>query len=322
MLSSDFSTTKSVNPRSNITPGIFYQTIHFTQIMKIAIASGKGGTGKTTVAINLYYFLSKALDNQVQLIDCDVEEPNAALFFENIITSTAKDEYTLLPEIDTAKCTYCKKCVEWCEFNAITLIKNLAFAEINADLCHSCGACLLACKHKAIIEKPNPLGTISEFDTGFGLGLTEGRLKVGSAMQTALIKKVKQQASKKQAVSIFDAPPGTSCPVVETVSDADYVILVSEPTPFGVHDLKLAVDLLEELKKPFGVIVNKAGLGNDEIYDFLHEKHIHCIAKLPFSEQYATQYSKGELLTNIDVSTQKHYEEIAQYLCTKMKLTC
>jgi MinD superfamily P-loop ATPase len=286
--------------------------------MKIAIASGKGGTGKTTVSLNLYYFLSQEFNNRIQLLDCDVEEPNDALFFPKSTTVEETKVFSLVPKIDTSQCTYCKKCAEWCEFNAITIVKNLKFAEVNTDLCHSCGACLVACNFNAITEYEKPLGTISQFNTGFGMGLIEGRLEIGSAMQTALIKEVKKYTSDKATITLFDAPPGTSCPVVETVSDADYVILVTEPTPFGLNDLKITIDLLSDLKIPFGVIVNKAGLGNDEIYRFIEEKNIELIGIIPFSKSYASNYSKGELLINIPSEIKEFYAKIIKNLKTKV----
>ena len=282
--------------------------------MKIAIASGKGGTGKTTVSVNLYYFLSKKFNNQVRLVDCDVEEPNDILFFPRPITTQATQVFSLIPEIDTKRCTFCKKCSDWCEFNAITIIKNLKFAEVSKDLCHSCGACIAACEFSAITENQQPLGLISTFDTGFGNGVIEGRLDIGSAMQTSLIKEVKKYAAHESGITIFDAPPGTSCPVVETVSDADYVILVTEPTPFGLHDLKITIELLFDLKIPFGVVVNKAGLGNDEIYHFLQSKNIELLGKIPFLKEYAAKYAHGGLLENIPVEMERVYLEIIEKL--------
>jgi MinD superfamily P-loop ATPase len=255
--------------------------------MQIAVASGKGGTGKTTVSVNLFYFIEKFWDRNVQLVDCDVEEPNDAIFFKNRKIESSKNVFQLVPEIDIRKCTFCKKCEEWCEFNAITIVPGLKFAEVSTSMCHSCGACLVACEYGAIREKDVPLGIINSYDTGIGKGMKEGRLEVGSAMQTLLIKKLKKESIQKDFITILDAPPGTSCPVVETVSVSDFVVLVSEPTPFGLHDLKITVDLLGKLNIPFGVIINKAGLGSDEIYGFLHEKEIELLGTIPFERNYA-----------------------------------
>ena len=280
--------------------------------MQIAIASGKGGTGKTTVSVNLCYFIEKLWNKDVQLVDCDVEEPNDAFFFNNRKLESSKNVFQLIPEIITEKCTFCKKCEEWCEFNAINIVPNLKFAEVNASLCHSCGACLVACEFGAIIEKEVPLGVINSYFTGIGRGMTEGRLEVGSAMQTLLIKKLKKEAIQKDCITILDAPPGTSCPVVETVSDSDFVVLVSEPTPFGLNDLKITIDMLSQLKIPFGVIVNKAGLGSDEIYGFLAEKNIEVLGVIPFRREYASLYSAGQILDNISNDTETVYKEIIE----------
>lgn len=286
--------------------------------MKIAIASGKGGTGKTTVSVNLYYFLSKEFNNRVQLIDCDVEEPNDALFFAGIKQKAENQIFSLVPVIDNNKCTFCRKCVEWCEFNAISIIEKLKFTDVNHELCHSCGACSVACNFGAITEINKPLGVISNFETGFGKGLVEGRLEIGSAMQTALIKEVKKYTSSDADIILFDAPPGTSCPVVETIADADYVILVSEPTPFGLNDLKITVELLNEISIPFGIIVNKDGLGNNEIYDFIQNNNIELLGKIPFSKSYAGNYSKGELLQIIPPEMENTYLQITKKLKQKI----
>lgn len=282
--------------------------------MKIAIASGKGGTGKTTVAVNLYNILSKKLNNNVQLVDCDVEEPNDLLFFENAHLQNQTNAHLMVPEIDTEKCIFCKKCSDWCAFNAISVVKALSFAEVNKDLCHSCGACSQACNFGAIVEKPEALGVISEYETPLGAGVIEGRLEIGSSMQTALIKKVKKHANPSQNLVLFDAPPGTSCPVVETVSDADYIVLVTEPTPFGLYDLQLTVDLIEELEIPFGVVVNKAGLGNNDTYRFLEEKQIELLGNIPFSKNYAALYAKGILLGHDADNTSEYYQHTVDKL--------
>jgi MinD superfamily P-loop ATPase len=288
--------------------------------MKIAIASGKGGTGKTTVSVNLYYFLSWFYKSEVHLVDCDVEEPNDTIFFPEALKTEEKQLFQIIPEIDTSKCTFCRKCADWCEFNAISIVKSLGFAEVNNDLCHSCGACLVACNFGAITEYQQALGVISHYDTGIGKGLTEGKLKIGSAMQTSLIKQVKKGTRNTAEIIIYDAPPGTSCPVVETVSDADFVILVTEPTPFGLHDLKITVELLKDLNKPFGVIVNKAGLGNNDVYRFLETNNIELLGKIPFAKEYASDYASGNILKNIPVNIETTYRQIAEKLMAKNSL--
>jgi MinD superfamily P-loop ATPase len=285
--------------------------------MKIAVSSGKGGTGKTTISVNLYFFIEKFLNKNVRLIDCDVEEPNDLLFFATAVKINSNEVFQQVPEIDTDKCNFCRKCAEWCEFNAISIVKSLGFAVVNPDLCHSCGACVEACNFGAISEHPKPLGTISHFNTGFGNGIVEGRLKVGSSMQTSLIKKVKKAVDSAEII-IYDAPPGTSCPVVETVANADFIILVTEPTPFGLHDLKIMLELLMNMRKPFGVIVNKAGLGSRDVYRFLNENNIEILGEIPFTKEYAGDYASGKILENISKEIEKIYREIIEKLELKI----
>jgi MinD superfamily P-loop ATPase len=279
---------------------------------KIAIASGKGGTGKTTVSVNLQYAIAQQLTQNVLLADCDVEEPNDRIFFSGAEVVAHQDVNQMVPEIDTDKCTFCRKCVDYCEFNAIVVLPPAGFAEVNPSLCHSCGACSVACQDDAIVERPMPIGEITCLDTGVGAGLAEGNLKVGSAMQTLMIKELKRSVSDNYDVVLYDAPPGTSCPVVETVADADYVVLVTEPTPFGLNDLVLMVELLVELEKPFGVVINKAGLGNRDVYDFLNEQNIEILAEIPFNKEVAGKYASGELLQDITSETSGSYSKIVK----------
>ncbi len=281
---------------------------------KIAIASGKGGTGKTTVSINLYHFIQHHVCKNVQLVDCDVEEPNDAIFFPDAEVSGEEEIFRLVPKINNEKCSYSRKCVEYCEFNAIVVIPPIQFAEVNTSLCHSCGACSIACQFDAITEVPEAIGKVTSFNTGTGLGLKEGKLKIGSAMQTSMIKELKKQVSKDAEFVIFDAPPGTSCPVVETVADVDYVVLVTEPTPFGVHDLKLMVELLKDIKLPFGVVINKAGLGDNQVYKFLNQENIELLAEIPFSSEYAAHYAQGDLLSEVTDQIREQYEQISRVL--------
>jgi MinD superfamily P-loop ATPase len=275
--------------------------------MKIGIASGKGGTGKTTVAVNLYHVVAKYYDENVMLIDCDVEEPNDALFFECAKLLSESPVNLMVPTIDTRKCTFCRKCVEYCEFNAITVIPPLHHAEVSPDLCHSCGACLHACKFDAIKEIPHEIGKISLYSLSRGGGLTEGRLNVGSALQTPVIRHIKKAMTKADSISIFDAPPGTSCPVVTTISDVDFVILVTEPTPFGLHDLKLAVSVVRDLGKNFGVVINKSGMGDQQVENYLQDEEIMILEKIPFDVEIAKKYSGNQLLTETVPGYEKYF---------------
>ncbi len=266
---------------------------------KIAIASGKGGTGKTTVSVQIFQLLLKEFDNVI-LVDCDVEEPNDRIFLSSADLNHRQEVFQKIPVIQNENCTYCRKCAEYCVYNAIVVIPSAQFAEVNASLCHSCGACLVACDHKAITEYDSSIGEVSTFSTNNNkTALFEGRLKVGSSMQTMLIKKLKQLVPASEEILLYDAPPGTSCSVVETVIDADFVILVSEPTPFGLHDLKLAVELMRDLGKSFGVVVNKAGVGNSEIYNYISTEQVELLGEIPYNMDFASSYAKGEVKTEV-----------------------
>jgi MinD superfamily P-loop ATPase len=279
--------------------------------MKVTVASGKGGTGKTTVALSLFQAASKVYGGKSYLVDCDVEEPNDLLFFPTHSPFSSKTIYKDVPQIDTSKCTFCRECADYCEFNAIVVLPSAEFAEVNKDLCHSCGACLHACKHEAITEIQEEIGEVKKYNIPYGSGLTEGRMKVGSSMQTMLIRELKKTISKGHDITIYDAPPGTSCPVVETISGSDYVILVAEPTPFGLHDFKLMVELMQEIKIPYGVIINKAGTGDRKIYDFLNETGITLLGEIPFSKQFASSYAAGSILESKPEEFQEAIDSIA-----------
>jgi len=286
---------------------------------QIAVASGKGGTGKTTVALNLFHFISKRVTGNVILADCDVEEPNAVLFCPEAVLVEETPVQQLIPVIDGERCTYCRKCVEYCEFNAIVVIPPVRFAEVNPALCHSCGACLVACEFKAITERAEPIGSLKSYKLNERSGILEGNLKIGSTMQTMMIRSLKKAIPAKADFVILDAPPGTSCPVVETVSDADYVLLVTEPTPFGLHDLRLMVQMVREVGKPFGVVVNKSGLGDRNLYAYLAGEKIGILGEIPFDMTYASHYATGDLFSGIPVEISNSYDAIMDNLLTKIQ---
>ncbi len=251
--------------------------------MIISIASGKGGTGKTTVAVNMALSIKG-----IQILDCDVEEPNVHVLLQPKIIET-KPVYISTPLINEELCDHCGKCSEFCEFNAlfVTPKKVLFFPE----LCHSCGGCLFVCPRKAIAEKNVQIGVIKK-GVVKGMELVYGELNVGEPMAIPVIKEVKKQIDSNKTVTI-DSPPGASCPVIESVHGSDYCLLVSEPTPFGLHDLKIMVEVLQELNIPFGVIVNRAGIGDRKIYDFCEEKGIPILLEIPFQRKIAELYSRG-----------------------------
>ncbi|MFW9994338.1 MAG: ATP-binding protein [Candidatus Odinarchaeota archaeon] len=251
--------------------------------MKIAIASGKGGTGKTTVAVNL----SLSLDS-VQLVDCDVEEPNVNEFL-NVQLKKIKNVDLLVPVVDEGKCTHCGKCSKLCQYNALAVLPDQVL--VFEQLCHGCGLCSIACPEKAITEKKRSIGTVERGNYN-GMDFLQGTLNTAEAMVTPIIAELKKEASSKR-ITILDVPPGAACPVIEAVSGADFCILVTEPTPFGEHDLKIAVEVTRSLGIPFGVIINRDGVGDDRIEKYCQEEDISILLKIPHDEQIMQLYARG-----------------------------
>ncbi|MBW1803786.1 MAG: ATP-binding protein [Deltaproteobacteria bacterium] len=255
--------------------------------MIISVASGKGGTGKTTVATNL----AVSLESDVQVLDCDVEEPNAHLFIkpniEQVETIT-----TPVPEVDMDKCNLCGKCGAICQFKAIVVIGEtvLPFHE----LCHSCGGCMAVCPEKAITETGRELGVIEKGHRN-GIEFVHGRLRVGEAMSPPLIRKVREY-TRSDILTIIDAPPGTSCPVIASMKDAEFVLLVTEPTPFGFHDLKLAIGAVRILGIPCGLVINRSDMGDDQVKAYAEKENISVLMEIPFDRRIAEAYSRGEMI--------------------------
>jgi MinD superfamily P-loop ATPase len=263
--------------------------------MKIAIASGKGGTGKTLVSTNLYYSL---INNGIDctLIDCDAEEPNACSFLNSLPEDTIEVTQKV-PVIDSNACIYCGACKDYCQYNAIFLLPAFKIIKVIEDLCHGCGACIVACQNNAITEKDVSLGKVNSFVMSGGNKILEACMNVGVYSPVSIIKKAIKESGDDPIV-LMDSPPGTSCPFIQTVSKADYVILVTEPTPFGLSDLKQSVEILKGMSKKFGVIVNRAGIGNNDVYEYLYMERIALLAEIPFSKEIAYHYSTGELIVN------------------------
>ena len=258
----------------------------------VAIASGKGGTGKTTIATNLAY-VACGLGQQVQYIDCDVEEPNGHIFLKPQITGSQVVAVDI-PQVVLEKCTACGKCGEICQYSAIICIKKIVLTF--EQLCHSCGGCSRICPAGAIEAKPLKIGDIELGNAG-NIDFVSGRLRIGYVRTPALIKEVKKHI-KGDCLAIIDVPPGTSCPVVEAVKETDFVLLVTEPTPFGLNDLKLAVGLVREMNLPFAVIVNRYGIGNDQVEKYCQAQNIDIVMRLPDDRRIAEAYSSGKMIVD------------------------
>jgi MinD superfamily P-loop ATPase len=253
--------------------------------MIISVASGKGGTGKTTISVNM----ALALGSGVELLDCDVEEPNAHLFLKPIIERSEKVEVPV-PLVDLQKCTFCRKCSDICRFNALAVVgkKVLVFQE----LCHSCGGCMAVCPEGAITETGRELGIIN-FGKREAIRFINGQLRVGEAMSPPLIKQVRA-AANPQLITIIDAPPGTSCPVIAAMNGADFILMVTEPTPFGLHDLKLAVEAVRMLGIPCGLVINRADIGDRKVFYYAISENLPVLMTIPFDRRIAEAYSRGK----------------------------
>lgn len=255
--------------------------------IRIAIASGKGGTGKTTVSLNL----ARAMNQPVKLLDCDVEEPNAHLFLKCDVQSTELVSIPV-PQVDESICNACGECGRFCQYSAIVSFGTVPL--IFPEMCHGCGGCMRVCPQNAISEIDRRIGTV-ETALCDSITLVTGSLDVGVAMAPPLIRAVKSKIDGTD-ITILDAPPGTSCPVIATIRDTDFVILVTEPTPFGLHDLSLAVDMVAELGVPFGVVVNRMGAGDDRVHRFCANNDIPLLLEIPDDRRIAEAYSKGVLI--------------------------
>ena len=256
--------------------------------MIISIASGKGGTGKTTVATNLAFSLKN-----VQFIDCDVEEPNANIFINAKLKEN--EEVTVkFPNIDKTKCDFCGKCSDFCAYNALAVIPSDVL--IFPELCHSCGGCKIVCPKDAIGWHKRSIGKI-EHGRAKDIDFYHGLLNVGEMQAVPVINALKRKIDKTKN-TIIDAPPGTSCPVIESISGSDYCILVTEPTPFGFHDLKLAVEVIKHLYIPFGIIINRDGIGYNKVDKFCDKEDIPILLRIPERKKIANLYSKGIALVN------------------------
>lgn len=269
--------------------------------MKIVVLSGKGGTGKTTISTNLAINIKNAI-----LIDTDVEEPNSYIFLKPQIEDTipVTKEY---PKVDMNKCILCGKCGEFCRYNAILPAKNKVL--IFKEMCHDCGGCELVCPTDAIEYKKREIGNIYSGTSKYGIKMKYGDLNVGEVSGVKIIEELKELV-KDEKIVIIDAPPGTSCSTVAAIEDTDYAIIVSEPTPFGVSDMKMVVEMLRNINIPFGVVINKAGLGDNEIYEYCDEENIEILQEISFDREIAKLYARGSILSHEIESYKEKFETI------------
>ncbi len=263
--------------------------------MIISVASGKGGTGKTTVTSSL----SAVWDRPLLAVDLDVEEPNLHLFLHPELGTPVK-AWMEVPELDAEICTLCRDCVELCQFTAISIM--ISALTLHTDMCHGCGGCIAVCEQDALRPGRRELGVIHQGQAG-EIDYLMGTLRIGEAMSPPFMEQIKKRMREviletKQDV-IIDAPPGVSCPAICSVIDSDVIVLVTDATPFGFHDFKLAWESFSPLDKPMGVVVNRAGLGTHDIYDFCKEKNIPVLAEIPFDRSIAEAYSRGQLIADV-----------------------
>jgi MinD superfamily P-loop ATPase len=268
--------------------------------MILSIASGKGGTGKTTVAVNMALSLKN-----VQLLDCDVEEPNAHILLQPEIAEVTP-VYKQVPQIREERCSYCKRCSTFCAYNAIFVAAETIM--VFPELCHSCGGCSLVCPEDAIFETQNQVGNIKK-GTVKGIELVYGELKVGEPMPIPLIKEVKRRINSEKTV-LIDAPPGTACPFVASVYPSDYCLLVTEPTPFGLHDVQIAVDVLDTLSVPYGIVINRAGIGDRRVYEYCDNKEIPILLEIPYHRTIAHLYSQGIPFVKNMPEWREHFKQL------------
>ncbi len=268
-----------------------------SRALTVAVASGKGGTGKTTVAVNLALALSAG--RPVQFLDCDVEEPNARFFLAPRIEAS-EEVAILVPEIDESLCDRCGLCARVCAYNALAVVPQAVL--VFSELCHGCGACALLCPRKAIREVPKRIGVVESGSAG-PIDFRQGRLDVGQAMSPPVIRALRKTRDAARTV-VIDAPPGTSCPVVESMRGSDFVLLVTEPTPFGLHDLELAAGAARELGLPRGVLINRAdgGEGDARIAAFCAAEGLPVLMTIPFDRAIAEAYARGRTLVDLDAA--------------------
>jgi MinD superfamily P-loop ATPase len=268
--------------------------------MRIVVASGKGGTGKTTVAVSLALSLPRT-----QFVDADAEEPNAHLFLNPTIERSIP-VYMIVPEIDLSACNFCGTCAQFCQFNAMAVVKESVL--VFPELCHGCGGCVYACPQKAIQAKQRQIGEV-EVGTARSMRFIQGRLKPAEPSAVRIVREEIAQLSS-DTCAVLDAAPGTACAVQDTIAESDFCLLVTEPTPFGLHDVKMTMDLADEVDVPAGVIINRSGGGDVMIEDECRARSIPVLLKIPFDRRIAAGYSRGEPLVDAFPEWRDRFQQV------------
>ncbi len=263
--------------------------------MQIAVASGKGGTGKTTIATSLALSLAKLA--KVRYFDCDVEAPNGHIFLKPVFDQISP-AVILIPQIQPEKCTACGHCVEVCQFHALAKVGKTIL--VFPQLCHGCGSCTWNCPENAIIEVPNPIGTLERGMARENIAFLRGQLTISEPMATPIIRQLKKmEQPSEDFVDIFDAPPGASCSVVETLQGVDFALLVTEPTPFGLHDLKQMIGIVRDMNIPAGLVINRDGIGDDSLEELIKQEQLPILLRVPFNRLLAENLAAGQSLVDV-----------------------
>ncbi len=290
--------------------------------MRIVVASGKGGTGKTTVSTSLAQVAAEAYS--VRFLDCDVEAPNAALFLHPAL-ATQREVGILVPRVDTQACTHCGKCAEVCQFHAIAVVGQTVL--VFDDLCHGCGSCTLICPEQAISEQLSVIGVIDTGLTPEGIAFAQGVMNVGQAMGVPILRELKKWTPEampatcdapRQPLEIRDAPPGASCPVVETMRGAEFVLFVTEPTPFGLHDLKQVAAIAREFDLPAGVVINRDGIGDDAIDTYCAVQNLPILLRIPLERRIAEALASGQTLVDAAPEYRTLFKDLLERIVARM----